>query len=178
MQSLFWEPWLGLHVNGVLHSDNNQNVRSGRMSCSMPNNQQFNDEARALIIPRPGYSLSVHDYSQIEYRFIVHYIKNKAAIKEYNENPETDWHQYVADELGIARNPAKTLNFALCYGMGKEKTIKDLTRNKDMIKQHGNDEDLLEAAALKCYRELHERLPELKPQSKMAETAARFAAMQ
>jgi len=178
MTSLFWEAWLELavqdsHGDWVLHSDNNQCVRSGRLSASTPNNMQLNDEARELVIPRDGFSFVVQDYSQIEYRFIIHYINNAAAIKAYNEDPETDFHQYMADRCHIDRKPAKIINLAVGFGMGKKKTVRSVEREKSVQEFTGGDRMAAKAIALNAYREYHTSLPELKHHAKLAENAAR-----
>jgi DNA polymerase-1 len=174
MQGMFWSPWLDLNVDGILHSSYNQNVRSGRMSCKEPNAQFFNDEARELVYPRHGYTLVVRDYSQIEYRLICHYIKNPAAIRAYNEDSNTDFYMFVANEIGIKRKPSKVLCLAKGYGMGKKKTIADLSINEDIIAMTGGDRVLAREIAIKADADFHRRLPELKPETYAAERAARM----
>jgi DNA polymerase I-like protein with 3'-5' exonuclease and polymerase domains len=39
----------------------------------------------------------------------------------YRDNPDTDFHQMVADMAGIERKQAKTIGLGLMYGMGKNK---------------------------------------------------------
>ena len=48
------------------------------------------------------------------------------AVATFNANPRTDNHQMVADMVGIARRPAKTINLGLSYGMGALKLAKKL----------------------------------------------------
>lgn len=173
MQSMFWTPWLDLQVDGVLHSSYNQNVRSGRMSCKDPNAQFFNNEARALVLPRDGYTLVLRDYSQIEYRLICHYVNNPIAIKAYNDNPDTDFYQFVADQVGITRKAAKVLCLAVGYGMGKKKTIADLSINDDIVHITGGNRVKAREIAIHAHADFHRRMPELKPETYAAETAAR-----
>ena len=173
MCGLFWGSWRDLHVDGVLHSDHNQCVSSGRMSCSQPNSQQFDDHARSLIKPRPGYSFVVHDYSQIEFRLIVHYINNEDAIKAYAANPDIDFHQYVADSIGIDRDPAKTINLAMGYGMGEKKLVAELRTNNSIVAATNGDAILVRELAERAFCEYHRRLPELRPNTKLAERVAR-----
>ncbi len=181
MCGLFWEPWLQLHVDGVLHSSYNQVVRSGRTSCSMPNSQQFNDEARDLILPREGMALVCKDYKQIEYRIIVHYTNNKSIVQTYNENPDADFHQMMADEVNallnglfnFKRKPAKILNLALGYQMGKKSTIDSLRIDSDIIAGTNGDPALATEIATKAYHAFHRRLPEVKKHAEMAEGVAR-----
>ena len=107
LRSLFLEPYLALNVNGILHCDYNQSIRSGRMSCKRPNIQQANTIARMLIHPRPGNSFVCRDFSQIEYRLIIHYIQNEAAITAYNSDASTDYHQWVANKCGYSAQNRK-----------------------------------------------------------------------
>lgn len=181
MLGLFWEPWLQLHVNGILHSSYNQVVRSGRTSCSMPNSQQFNNEARDLIKPREGMALVCKDYKQIEYRIIVHYTNNKSIVQAYNDNPDADFHQMMADEINallngafhFKRKPAKILNLALGYQMGKQSTIAALRIDPDIIAGTNGDAAMAMEIATKAYHAFHRRLPEVKVHAKMAEAVAR-----
>jgi DNA polymerase I-like protein with 3'-5' exonuclease and polymerase domains len=172
----FWEPWKKLAVNGILHSDYNQCVKSGRQSCRNPNAQFFSDEARQMIIPREGYAIVVHDFAQIEYRFIIHYIQNAAAIAAYVENPDVDFHQLVADQNGLlgkdGRDAAKTLNLATGYGMGVGKTIAKLAVNPYILQQTGGDPFLIQEMATSLNANYHKNLPELKRHTKLAELQA------
>ena len=45
----FIKPYQTLAVDGVLHCTYNQMVRTGRMSCSLPNMQQLSKDAKRLI---------------------------------------------------------------------------------------------------------------------------------
>jgi DNA polymerase I-like protein with 3'-5' exonuclease and polymerase domains len=180
MSSLFWETWLDINVDGVLHSDNNQCVRSGRLSCSQPNNQQVNNEARELVIPREGYAIACHDYKNIEYRDIIHYINSPRIVEIFRLDPDADFHQMMADEVGsslgisINRKAAKILNLAMGYGMGKRKTIASLRVDPSIVAATGGDKVKAYEIAVKVHGEFHRRLPELKPHTRMAEHAARL----
>jgi DNA polymerase I-like protein with 3'-5' exonuclease and polymerase domains len=44
----------------------------------------------------------------------------------YRKNPDTDFHQMVADMAGIKRKAAKTIGLGLMYGMGKQKLANSL----------------------------------------------------
>jgi len=44
----------------------------------------------------------------------------------YRDNPDTDFHQMVADMAGIKRKAAKTIGLGLMYGMGKAKLAHSL----------------------------------------------------
>ncbi len=144
--SLFVVSYLEHQANGKLHPSFNQIVRTGRMSCRRPNAQQLNKRAKKLIHPLPGYAFLSCDYSQVEFRLIVHYGDDKDAIKAYRENPETDFHQWVAELCGVDRKQAKNLNFAMGYGAGKAKVLSMLASDP-MIIEAISKEIALEIAA-------------------------------
>lgn len=171
LQSLFYASWLGKHVDGVLHSDYNQCVRSGRTSCKNPNSQQFNKEAKKSILPREGYSLVEIDYSQIEYRLIIHYINNRRTIEQYAKDARTDYHVWVANLCGIARRPAKTVNFMFGYGGGKKRGIKTLSTMIDIVSEHMTVHEM-ERMGERIYNTYHRSLPELKPTTRLAGAVA------
>jgi DNA polymerase-1 len=180
--SLYIIPYQHLQVDGVLHPDFNQMVRTGRMSCSTPNMQQLNKRAKKFIHPHPGMAFVSCDYSQIEFRLIVHYIKDMDAIKAYNEDPDTDFHRWVAEVCHVKRSPAKNINFMMAFGGGKRKTQQMLEANEDVIaemeEQHpGMDMDefhlRVAARAREIYATYHERLPGIKYTSDRAQQACR-----
>ena len=125
---------------GRIHADINQ-IRSdqggtvtGRFSYSNPNLQQLparNKELgpmiRSLFLPEDGHTWGCFDYSQQEPRLVVHYAALYKfpsvydVVDSYKNNPDTDFHQVVADMAEIPRSQAKTINLGLFYGMGKGK---------------------------------------------------------
>ncbi len=176
--SVFLTTYLSLHIDGVLHPSYNASVRTGRMSCMKPNMQQLMPEAKDLIVPREGHILLSCDYSQIEYRTIVHYIKDPDAIEAYHKNPDQDYHQWVADLCGIKRKPAKTVNFLMGYGGGKAKLISALSVDPDVVESIKTNDThefkrLAEARGNDIYNTYHAKLPGLKRTSREAESLCR-----
>jgi len=184
---LFLEAWQDIQKNGVMHPNYNQMVRTGRLSCSEPNMQQLDMFAKELIIPPPGYGIVVSDASQIEFRIIVHYIGNRRCIDAYNADPWTDFHQWMADMAGMARRPAKTMNFMMGYGGGKKKTVSTMAMNKDVVgdiiervkaavedptERQAAIKRMCEQRGLEVYTGYHAALPELKPTQRMASGTA------
>jgi DNA polymerase I-like protein with 3'-5' exonuclease and polymerase domains len=169
---LYYRPWQTLHTNGVLHASFQQNVRSGRMACREPNDQQFDGRAKALIEPKRNYVMLAHDYSQVEYRVIVHYLQNQKAIAAYANDPDTDYHVWVSILCHIDRKPAKTMNFLMAFGGGKRKAIATLAAN---FLEAGVEMTHAELLALgeHIYNTYHANLPELKATSQRAQDAAR-----
>jgi DNA polymerase I-like protein with 3'-5' exonuclease and polymerase domains len=125
------------HIN-QLRSDEGGTV-SGRLSMANPNLQQIparhpeiGPAIRSLFLPEEGEIWASLDFSQQEPRLAVHYAKlldlkgaDKAA-EAYVTNPDTDFHQTIADMAGIGRKQAKTIGLGLLYGMGKGKMAGEL----------------------------------------------------
>lgn len=175
--------------NNYLHTLYNQTVRTGRMSAKEPNAQQFNSRAKALMLPDDGDCsfLSV-DYSQVEFRLMVHYIEDARLIAAYAADPWLDIHQQIADDARIHRKPAKTINFSIGFGQGEGNTVKALMRVPEFVeelKQVARDATVGDAAyeklfyhlaekrGHKVYGDYHRMLPSLKTTSRQAERAAR-----
>lgn len=82
---------------------------------------------RSVILPEEGELWFAPDYSQQEYRLIVHYAsllncdKADDAVDKYNSDPKTDFHNLVVDLTGLTRRRAKDCNFAKAYGAGVPK---------------------------------------------------------
>ena len=119
-----WEKWMD--SSGAIHPFYNQTVATGRMSCTNPNLQQLNALAKTCIIPGTGMSFLSRDYSQVEYRVIASVCKDHRMIGAYRDNPDTDFHQFVAELCGIDRNPAKSVNFGIAFSMGLSGLIAQL----------------------------------------------------
>jgi len=187
LDSLFLQVFLKLHEDGVLHPSYNQSVRTGRMSCSKPNSQQQSKESKSLVHPPPGYSFISADYSQIEFRIIVHYIRDVAVIDAYADDPDTDFHQWVADMTGTPRPVAKNINFMMAFGGGLRKTVAMLAANMELVGELMTEvnriiasgdatekertvvfNELAERRAREVYSEYHDRLPGIKRKSRAA----------
>jgi DNA polymerase I-like protein with 3'-5' exonuclease and polymerase domains len=128
------------HINQI-RSDDGGTV-SGRFSYNNPNLQQIparNPEIgpllRGLFLPEEGQQWASLDFSQQEPRLAVHYAcvavdrglpGAMEAARAYREDPNTDFHQTVADMAKISRKQAKTIGLGLMYGMGKGKMANEL----------------------------------------------------
>jgi DNA polymerase I-like protein with 3'-5' exonuclease and polymerase domains len=109
-------------------------ARSHRFSYADPPLQQMpsrDDELAPLIrscfIPEDGEQWCSIDYRQQEYRLIVYVAElnrcrgAKRAADMYRQNPDTDFHNYVAEITRLERRRAKDVNFAKSYGAGVKK---------------------------------------------------------
>jgi DNA polymerase I-like protein with 3'-5' exonuclease and polymerase domains len=145
---------LGNHHNGRIHCQFNPlrgdeyGTVSGRFSSSNPNLQNIPARdpvlgplLRSLFIPEEGCRWVRGDYSQIEYRMLVHYAVGRGAesLRErYRNEPDLSFHRLtmamVLDVTGITLGykPAKNLNFGLVYGMGRDKLTRSLGVEPDL----------------------------------------------
>ena len=191
--SLFLRPFLEKQdAGGRLHSTYNQTIRTGRTSCSDPNAQQFDKRAKALVVPDPGRALVSTDASQVEFRIIVHLIRDRDAIAAYRKDASTDFHQWVADLCCISRRAAKNVNFAMAYGAGKAKVTAMLAGDRQIMADVGEQVEreikagetqpgsrawryrqLCEERAAWIYATYHERLGRLRSTSNAAADACR-----
>lgn len=180
LNGLFVETYQELEVDGRIHSFYNQIVRTGRMSCRNPNAQQLSKAAKELIHPTPGYVFVSRDYSQIEFRIIVHYLNNERAIYAYLTDPNTDFHDLIAKLAGIPRKSAKNLNFAIAFSAGKKKVLTMLSGDVALVGHLYEQADgnialfnmLAAQHARYVYTQYHQMLPELKMKSKQASNTA------
>jgi len=158
-------------TEGRLHTTFKQHgTVTTRLSSSNPNVQQIprtteeEQEAglskalvKTLFRPEDDCELWEFDYSQCEYRLAGCYAKEEAIIEGYAEGK--DFHQLTADLLGISRQDAKTVNFAVLYGAGPRKL--------------GEQLGVSEADGFRVLSEFREAYPRLTQVSREAEKAAR-----
>lgn len=160
---------------------------TGRFSSADPNMQQQPSKRgvlgnlwREIYVPDVGCEWASCDYSQQEFRLVVHFaaraiVKGKhlkgalEAAQAYIDDPDVDAHQAVADMVGISRTKAKTINFSIIYGAGGAKVCSQLDlptkfvmskRLKKMIEVAGDEGEALlknfnsKASYLKAMSEL------------------------
>ena len=135
---------------GRIHAEINQlrnaggGTVTGRFSYQNPNLQQIparnkdlGPKIRSLFLPEDGCKWGCFDYSQQEPRLVVHYAALYKlpsvydVVDAYETDPNSDFHQTVADMADIPRSQAKTINLGLFYGMGKTKLQAELGVTKD-----------------------------------------------
>ena len=141
---------------------------SGRLSMSNPNLQQlparskeFGPMVRSLFLPEEGCQWGSFDYSQQEPRLVVHYASSigegyagSQELVEAYANADADFHQTVADLIGIERKQAKTIGLGLMYGMGKNKLGTMLGVNPDeahgLINKYNTKAPFVKALSDRC----------------------------
>lgn len=122
-----------------IHANINQcEATTGRMSITKPAMQTIprdDKHIKRAIVPGPNHWLVYLDYSQVEYRIYAHYMKSEHLIELINKGYDVHAataallnHEHVDSfmkrlhaEDPVAkkqRQRAKTINFALLYGVG------------------------------------------------------------
>ena len=131
---------------GRIHASFNQTITAtGRLSSSDPNMQnipirsELGKKIREAFVPqKKGWVILAADYSQIELRILAHLSRDPVLLKAFKEGK--DVHQATADELGISRDAAKTVNFGIIYGIsdfGLAKSLKiKRTEAAEFIKKY------------------------------------------
>ncbi len=176
---------LRANVSGRIHGQFNQlkgdeyGTVTGRLSAAKPNLQNipnpekdpyFSSQCRGIYVPEHGQEWLRYDFSQIEYRLLVHFASTlpggvaDIARALYIENPNADFHQMCAELLfgptagKHERKIAKNINFGMVYGMGADKLAASLGVDR--------------ASAMKTLKIYHAKAPFCKA---FAETAGQRA---
>lgn len=115
---------------------------------------------RGAFLPERGAKWFSPDYSQQEYRLIVHYAaklrcsKADEAVEKYLRDPNTDFHNMVVDMTGLIRQRAKDCNFAKSYGAGKYKfaimTGMELEEAEGVMSQYDEEMPFVKQLMTKC----------------------------
>ena len=140
---------VGDRVHPLLHplrTDENGAI-SGRFASSQPNIQNIPSRdpelgplIRGLFLPEEGEQWRSYDYSQIEFRKLVHFARGPGAgevRQQFCDDPNTDFHsiaqQMIYEVTGreLGRKPTKNINFGLVFTMGKAKLIRSLGVSED-----------------------------------------------
>ena len=164
----FLTPYLDAsEATGRIHSHVSQlrgetgGTVTGRLSMNQPNLHQvparhpvIGPMVRGLFLPEEGQLWAANDFSAQEPRLLIHFstrLELPGADKmaeAYRTDPDTDFHQIVADVAGITRKEAKTIGLGISYGMGKAKLALAL--------------DLQLDEATELIEQFHARVPFLK----------------
>ena len=180
----FFNSWVDLACDGHIYASfypakrDDAGTITGRWSSGNPNLQQVparedkhGKEIRSLFIPEEGCFLGAFDYKQIEYRVFTHFASGEGAAdaqRQFNENPNTDYHQMTIDlmdwnDLGKeGRHLAKNLNFGSIYGLGAKSFAVKFKQN--LLHNHPErDPDNLLPVAQSLMNEYFRKVPFVKP---------------
>lgn len=126
----------GLREQGpysYVHGGFSVGTRTGRLASSNPNLQniptrtRMGKRIRHAFTCEEGEVMLVCDYSQLELRIMAYYAKVLFDDSSFwDALKDGDVHQATADQLGISRSAAKSINFGLAYGMSSYKLANDL----------------------------------------------------
>lgn len=132
IRSYILESHVGGRIFGQFHPLRNDDsgTVSGRFSSSTPNLQnipardpELGPLIRSIFVPDEADAVwGSFDYSQIEYRMLVHYGTGPSAElarSQYCTDPTTDFHAFVSELTGVPRKEAKGINFGLCIAEGQ-----------------------------------------------------------
>lgn len=114
-----WDVPLGMEEMPMLR-ERIRTQKNGNVVWVSPGCDQY-------FIAREGHTILSLDYSQVEYRFFAHYLKDQRLLEKYRNDPTTDLHDWVAKEIlhgKISRDDAKSANFGIVFGMGDKKLAK------------------------------------------------------
>jgi DNA polymerase I-like protein with 3'-5' exonuclease and polymerase domains len=123
--------------------------------------KEFGPLIRGLFLPEEGCQWGSFDYSQQEPRLVVHYAasigegyEGSQELVEAYANADADFHQTVADLIGIERKQAKTIGLGLMYGMGKNKLATmlgvDTDEANNLIGKYNTKAPFVKALSDKC----------------------------
>jgi len=146
----------GARTGRLSSSPNCQNIPK-EMDATAPKGLPPLPHLRTYLLPDPGCVWVRKDYSQQELRVLAHF-EDGALLEMYKKQPDIDVHATIAKLMGIERRPAKTMGFALLYGMG----IAELSNRLDVTPERARE---LKAGYLKV-------LPGLKALQKSIEESA------
>ena len=122
-----------LCFDGKIHPQFSQfGTKTMRYTSTFPNIQQvpsrggysnflFAERIRSLFDTDDEHVFLKIDYGQIEYRLICHIAPGKAGEevrKQYEKNPNLDFHAYTQEMTGLDRKTAKNMSFGISFGLG------------------------------------------------------------
>jgi DNA polymerase-1 len=117
--------------DGRIHTTFQQTVAAtGRLSSAEPNLQnipirtELGREIRRAFVADEGFLLASLDYSQIELRILAHVCEEPALVNAFQEDKDVHsataaliWNKPEEEVTSEERRQAKTLNYAILYGV-------------------------------------------------------------
>jgi len=113
---------------------------TGRLSYTGPALQQIPDRnkkvaeiVKQVFLPDEGHSWIDADLKSFEVNIFAHLVGTPDILDVFAKNPETDFHQFVADLTGLPRNAtysgepnAKQLNLSMIFNQGNGTTAEKM----------------------------------------------------
>ncbi len=146
LQSTYLQPILDQHIAGKIHTTFYQNTTaSSRLSSAHPNLQNIPIRTPLGKKIAQGFIASPHmlllgiDYSQIELRLLAHFSQDTHLMSAFKQ--DQDIHLNTAQALFgnqalEKRAIAKSINFALIYGMGPKRLSQSLKISLEEAKEY------------------------------------------
>lgn len=170
----------GYAHKGRIHAEIHQTksddggTRTTRIAYSDPPLQQMPSrhpmikrQIRSIFEPEQGQIWGAQDFSQQEYRLIVHFaylcnlVGADEAVRQYLENPRTDFHTLVAEMTKLPRKKAKDVNFAKAFGAGVPKfalmTGMGIDEAKQVMGQYDEEMPFVKLLGDLCARTANQR---------------------
>jgi len=118
----------GQDEEGYIHATFNQSPRSGRLSCSAPNLQNYPPVVRCCLGPDPGHHLLAADWSQYELRILARASDDPTLVAEFVEG--IDIHARNQADLELpSRTVAKNTIYGISYGQGPKDLAEKIERS-------------------------------------------------
>lgn len=180
------------HINQVKGEDGG--TGTGRLSYTGPALQQIpsRDKATAAIVkpiflPDEGHEWFDVDANSFEVRIFAHLVArfDPRIIKTYKDNPNTDFHQWVADETGLPRTAsyngqpnAKQLNLSMIFNAGSGNTAMQMGLPYTWDEFEGDDGSLVRYAVggdevMEVINKYHDQFPGVRQLQQRAREVAR-----
>ena len=122
-------------ADGRIHSTLKQTgADTGRFASTDPNSQNIEPILRRILSVRKGKKAVARDFSQIELRTMAYLSQDPTMVAIYRDTSRS-LHDEVANQFGMSKRDAKTVNFGVAYG-GNEYT---LWRNNQIPMEQGKE---------------------------------------
>jgi len=124
-------------ITGRIHGEYNQlGAASGRLSSSNPNMQNIKrgSNYRTCFIAPEGHKFLTLDYEQQELRVMASISREPSMTEAFQRGD--DIHQLTANKVGVIRDTAKNINFAMGYGSTEFGLYKNFGIPQDLGKQY------------------------------------------
>lgn len=168
--------------------DNSLGTGTGRLSVNDPALQQIPSRdkevaeiVRSCFVPEIGHRWLSMDYSQMEFRVFAHYVGEPKIYQMYEDDPNTDFHQAVAELTGLPRSPrfagdpnAKMVNLSLVFGAGPGKTAESMGMEYTVsVGKNGREYLIPGEKAIEVFNQYHAAVPGVKALLDKASSIAR-----
>lgn len=167
--------------------DNDLGTGTGRLSIDDPALQQIPKRdreiaaiVRACFLPDKGDDWNSADWDTFEFRWFAHYVDVPRVNEAYAKNPDTDFHQMLADLTGLPRKAryagdanAKQINLGLVFGMGEGTMAEEMGLDFTVEVRNGNYYKTAGDKAKAIFASYHAAVPGIKELLKQAGNIAK-----